>query len=58
LKILRLNENIPADKSHYLMVAIGDLSVGEPVPLQYPGAGLVYVIEGTLNIFRSYGIIC
>ena len=39
------------------MAAIGEISAGEPVPVHYPGPAVVYVIEGTLNMFRSM-VIC
>jgi len=50
LKIHSLNEPPPKDKSHYLLVAIAEVSPGGPVPVQYPGPSVGYVIEGELHV--------
>ena len=52
LKIHRLNKS-PTDKSHYLVATIIEITVGVPVPAYSHGPTVVYVIEGTLNLFRS-----
>jgi len=50
VKIHRLNESLPTDTSHYLMAALGEVHEGEPVPAQYPGPAVAYVIEGELHV--------
>ena len=46
LKVYRLNESLPTDTSHYLMAALAEFHEGEPVPAQYPGSAVAYIIEG------------
>jgi len=50
LKIHRLYEDRPTDKSHYLMTAFGEVHAGEPIPGYYPGPAVVYIIEGELHV--------
>jgi len=50
VKIHRLNEKLPTDKSHYLEAVISEISAGEPVPAYYHGPAVLYLIEGELHI--------
>lgn len=47
LKVHRLNETRPVDKSHYLMAGLIEIQAGAPIPGQYPGPCVIYIIEGT-----------
>ena len=60
LKVHRLHESLPTDKSHYLAALghLGEITPGVPVPAHYPGPAVAYVIEGMLNVFRSMVIVC
>ena len=49
VKVHRLNEKLPTDKSHYLLASIAEISAGEPVPAHYHGPAVLYIIEGKLN---------
>jgi len=48
-KVHRLNESVPSEKSHYLLAAIGELTVGVPIPAHYHGPGVAYIIEGEVH---------
>jgi len=50
VKVHRLYEELPTDKSHYLAAAIAEITVGEPVPAHYGGPAVLYMIEGELHI--------
>jgi len=49
-KVHRLNDGLPTDKSHYLGAIIAELHAGEPVPGNFVGPVVVYVIEGELHV--------
>ena len=53
IKFHRLYESLPTDKSHYLVTAIAEVTPGVPIPAYYHGPTVFYIIEGTLNMFRS-----
>jgi len=49
LKIHRLNENQPADNSHYLIAGLVELTAGVPIPAHYHGPAVLYIIEGEVH---------
>ena len=53
MKMHRLNESLPVDKSHYLLAVIIEVDAGKPIPAYYHGPTVGYLIEGRSNVFRS-----
>lgn len=47
LKIHKLYEHRPIDKSHYMMTWFGELDGGGPIVAHFFGPTVLYAIEGT-----------
>jgi len=50
VKIQRLYERLPTEKSHHLLAAVSTITQGEPLPVHYHGPAVMYIIEGELHV--------
>jgi len=50
LKVHRLNEDRPIDKSHYMMTWFGEIHGGEPILGHFFGPSVFYTIEGEFHL--------
>jgi len=50
LKVHRLYEDRPTDKSHYLMTWFGEIHAGQPVFGHFFGPTVMYIIEGEFHL--------
>jgi len=50
LKMHRLYEDRPVDKSHYMMTWFGEIEGGHPILARFFGPTVIYIIEGEFHL--------